>query len=1159
MLTVGLAGLAVSGAVYWALSVREYHLIEAQFRLDAEQRAGSVQRQFLDDLDVVRALMAFYRGSQEVDRVEFRAFSQTFFRSHRGIHALGWAPLVAQADRKQFEQRMQASLKGRFQIAPVASREGNKTPSKAQADCFPVVFIDPPQAGTMSPGLDLGSDPSFWAAIERARQTGELSASSRFRFGTAPWSFLVCAPVFRKDISAKKPLDHPDRLEGIVFGVFQIGPIMESALDQATEAGLDFQLFDESNPGKPELLYWRASRLHDDRFDAPGDLEDTKFAGTSHNITFAVAGRQWSIRCAPTRAYLSQRTTWLPGALFFCGLLITGMLIAFGAVLTVKARQVQDLVDQRTQELQVANVNLEREIAERKRTEVGLRDSQSLYSSLVENLPIHVTRKDLEGRITFANRSFCALLGKKLEDIINRTDYDFYPPELAEKYRRDDARVAQTGELFECVEQNQKDGQTRYVQVMKSPVHDASGKIVGTQVIFWDVTERIVAGAQLEKAKEAAESANRAKSAFLANMSHEIRTPLNAILGLTELVLDTRLASEQRQYLTLVRESAESLLALVNDILDFSKIEAGKLAIDSAQFDLHELLGDTLRAMAVRAHHKGLELACRIRQGVPIAVIGDPTRLRQIIVNLVGNAIKFTERGEVVVEVDCRSRWNDEVLLHFGVTDTGIGISEEKRTLIFDAFEQADTTMTRRFGGTGLGLAISARLVELLRGRIWLESEVGRGSSFHFTTTLHQAPGEPMETGVSTASMVGLQVLAIDDNATSRTILDEMLRSWGMRPVLAANAREGIQILRQSQKTPEPIRLALVDANMPSQNGFDLVEHFRHEAGLSTKIIMMLTSGDRPGDISRCEQLRVAAYVLKPIKQSELFDAIALAMGIAVADEEDHPALATNRRIHTRSLRLLLAEDSLVNQKLVTALLERQGHKVVLANTGREAVAAVQNNRFDMVFMDIQMPEMDGLEATARIRAAEKDSGTHIPIVAMTAHAMTGDRERCLQAGMDDYLAKPIRAKRLLEVIEALVGGVAQPLTLPSSVASEARSQTACDWSAALNSVKGDRALLTMVAETFLEEAPQLLAAMRQALDRKETAELRRLAHTLKGSVDYFGASRLFDRAYQLEKIAQDGKLEEAESVFLTLAHELEQFIAVLRRDLRGSEDTGQR
>ncbi len=819
LLTVGLAGLAVSGAVYWALSVREYRVIDTRFRLDAEQRAGTIQRQFLDDLDVVRALLAFYRGSRDVERAEFRAFSQTFFRSHRGIHALGWAPAVPQSEKARFEQSTQSGMKGRFRITQAAPREQSQATTPPHTECYPLVFLDPPQTGVLSIGLDLSSDPSVLSAIERAQRTSDLSATDRFRFGSAPWSFLVCAPVFRKDIAAKKAADHPERLEGLAVGVFQIGPIMESALDRSTEAGIDFQLYDESTPGKPELLYWRPSRLHDDRFDAPGDLEDTQFAGTSHNVTFAMAGRQWSIRCAPTHAYLAQRTTWLPGALFVCGLLITGLLVTFGAVLTVKARQVQDLVVQRTLELQQANTHLEREVAERKRAEVVLRDSQSLYSSLVENLPIHVTRKDLEGRITFANQSFCALLGKRLDEIVNRTDYDFYPPALAEKYRRDDARVAQTGELFECVEQNQKDGQTRYVEVMKSPVHDASGKIVGTQVIFWDVTERIVAGAQLEKAKEAAESANRAKSAFLANMSHEIRTPLNAILGLTEVVLDTRLISEQRQYLTLVRESAESLLALVDDILDFSKIEAGKLAVECAQFDLHELLGDTLRAVAVRAHHKGLELACRIRPGVPIAVIGDPTRLRQIIVNLTGNAIKFTERGEVVVEVDCRSRWNGEVLLHFSVSDTGIGISEEKRALIFDAFEQADTTTTRRFGGTGLGLAISARLVELLRGRIWLESEVGQGSTFHFSVTLREVPGEPAEIGLPSTGVRGLRVLAIDDNATSRTIVDEMLRSWDMRPVLAPNAREGIQLLRQSQKTQDPIRLALVDANCLPRTG----------------------------------------------------------------------------------------------------------------------------------------------------------------------------------------------------------------------------------------------------------------------------------------------------------------------------------------------------
>ena len=1014
-------------------------------------------------------------------------------------------------------------------------------------------------------GLDLGSDPSFLDAIDRAQRTGDLAASARFRIGGESWSFLVCAPIFRrempgnKEMPGKKTVEPSDRLGGIVLGIFQIGPIMVDALDRSTEAGIDFQLFDESTPGKPELLQWRPSRLHDERFDAPGDLAETEFRGLLHNVAFAMAGRQWSVHCAPTRTYMAQRKTWLPGALLVCGLLITALLAMFGAVITVKAEQIQDVVVQRTLQLRKANEDLEREVAEHKRTERVLRDSQSLYSSLVENLPIHVTRKDLQGRITFANRSFCALLGKPLEEIIGKTDYDFYPPDMADKYRRDDARVAQSGELFECVEQNQKGEETRFVQVMKSPVHDASGKIVETQVIFWDVTQRIWAETQLEKAKDAAEAANRAKSAFLANMSHEIRTPLNAILGLTELVLDSRLTSEQRQYLTLVHGSGESLLSLVNDILDFSKIEAGKLDLDRAQFDLHEMLGDTLRALAVRAHHKGLELACRIRPGVPIAVIGDAARLRQIIVNLAGNAIKFTDRGEVVVEVDCRSRYDGEVLLHFSVSDTGTGISEEKRSLVFGAFEQGDSTATRKYGGTGLGLAICSRLVELLRGRVWLESEVGRGSTFHFTTTLAEVAGDGGEDRAPPSAIHGLRVLVIDDNATCRGILDDMLMSWDMRPVLASGPGEAVRLLRQAQESGNPIGLALVDANMPSLGGFELVERIREQPGLDTKIVMMLTSGDRPGDISRCEQLRVAAYVLKPIKHSELFDAIALALGDVLPDEKDTQTLAALRRSQVRPLQVLLAEDSLVNQKLVTAILDREGHRVVVANNGKEAVAAVRARSFDVVFMDVQMPEMDGLEATAQIRGAEKATGTHVPIIAMTAHAMKGDRERCLEAGMDEYLAKPIRAKRLLETIETLLGSSA--VTPPHSDQSpaEIEARTGYDWSAALTSVKGDQDLLRVVAETFLEESPLLLSAMQQAIAQNDSAELRRLAHTLKGSVDYFGACRIFDRAYQLEKMGQEGKVEGAASVLQTLETELGEFVAVLRRYLHTDGLQGQR
>ncbi|MFH1267179.1 MAG: response regulator, partial [Planctomycetota bacterium] len=577
-----------------------------------------------------------------------------------------------------------------------------------------------------------------------------------------------------------------------------------------------------------------------------------------------------------------------------------------------------------------------------------------------------------------------------------------------------------------------------------------------------------------------------------------------------------------------------------------------------------ESLGDTMKSLALRAHTKGLELACRIRPDVPERFLGDAGRLRQIVVNLVGNAVKFTEAGEVVVDVELESQGDEEATLHFAVTDTGIGVPSEKQAVIFDAFEQADNSTTRRFGGSGLGLAISTRLVEVMGGRIWVQSEVDRGSTFHFTACFGLPRGEAARAAPRKPAIVqDTRVLVVDDNATNRRILQEMLQNWGMRPSVVGGAREALSLLRQTYQAGEPYELVLTDANMPEVDGFALVKHIRKDPELSSTIIMMLTSGDRPGDISRCEQLGVAAYLLKPIKQSELFDAIVMALGIAAPEDEGREGLAAEEPKRLRPLRVLLAEDSLVNQKLAVALLERHGHTVAVANHGREAIAALAVQDFDLVLMDVQMPEMDGLEATAVIRAREKQTGRHVAIIAMTAHAMKGDRQRCLEAGMDEYIAKPIRASVVFNTIEAVLGTpVAERTPRDPKSAGETPLPEAVeggpDWPAALESFKGDRALLKTVVEASLEESPRLMAAIREAIDAGDATALRLAAHTLRGSLRYFGESAAYEQASRLEMMAEDGNLSLAEETWAALDGQMRRFTPILldyvRRDEAGDE-----
>ncbi|RMG41313.1 MAG: response regulator [Planctomycetota bacterium] len=809
------------------------------------------------------------------------------------------------------------------------------------------------------------------------------------------------------------------------------------------------------------------------------------------------------------------------------------------------------------------------EMTLRRQSEQLLRDSEALYQSLVEAVPVSLIRKDRDGRFVFANQAFCQDVGREWKDIEGKTDFDFFPRPLAEKYRKDDLRVMKERKVFETVEEHKgADGQRRYVRVLKSPVYDAGDNVVGVQIIFWDVTaerlremdlresearkqvifeasldpmiitdedgrilefnraaertfryrrrdvigqnindlifaeetrgrmqdnlqrfalsheegsligrhvevplvkadgERFIGEVAMQplplrgkvafavvirdvtqrkqyeqalsEAKDAAEAANRAKSDFLANMSHEIRTPMNAIIGMTELVLDTELTAEQREYLGLVKDSAESLLALINDILDFSKIEAGKLHLVNEPFAIHDRLGDLVKSLAQRAHDRGLELAFEISEAVPEMVVGDITRLRQVLLNLLGNAIKFTERGEVVLSVDVKRDLGNELLLEFTVRDTGIGIPEDRQQQIFEAFEQADSSTTRRYGGTGLGLAISSRLVQLMGGEIAVESSPGAGSTFRFTIVVGKTDIAPPRRDRLPASLRGRRVLVVDDNATNRRILVQMLTNWELLPEAADGVPTALQTLQTLHDQGTPVELVITDVNMPDRDGFDLLEALRGDERYRELPVILLTSAARPHELEQCRRLGVARYMTKPIKQSELLEALQLVAGNA-APTEDARRTAADRDepLFARPLKILLAEDSVPNQKLALGLARRRGHRMDVVDTGAKAVEALEGDAdYDVVLMDVQMPQMDGLEATRRIRRRERRTGEHVPIIAMTAHAMKGDRERCLEAGMDGYVSKPVRARELFRTIHEVLqrlGRLPQPAETPDS------------------------------------------------------------------------------------------------------------------------------
>ena len=764
--------------------------------------------------------------------------------------------------------------------------------------------------------------------------------------------------------------------------------------------------------------------------------------------------------------------------------------------------------------------------------------------ALIASTPVAIAVLDDQRVVRSVNPAFEALFGYAAAEVVGAgIDRLIVPEALRSESSELETRVRR-GEVVRVeLERMRKDGARIQVRLSAAAVKAAAdGALVA---LYEDISDRKAAEAAMREARDLAERVAQARSAFLANMSHEIRTPMNAVLGFVELVLDTELAPEQRRALELVRTSSEALLTILNDILDYSKIEAEHLELEAIAFDLPKVVHATATLLAVRAREKHLELTVDVPPDVPQMVRGDPTRVRQVLMNLIGNAIKFTDQGEVDVSASVARRDAGAATVQFRVRDTGIGISAEQLGTIFQEFTQADASMTRRYGGTGLGLAISRRLVALMGGELAVTSEVGRGSEFSFALSflLEEAQAKAR----AAVSLGGRRLLVVDDNETNRRIVRDMLGAEGMAVHEAPRADAGLEALRRAARAGAPYDLAILDAQMPDQDGFELATVIRADRGLAQTRLLILTSAGQRGDGERCRQLGIQAYLTKPIARADLVEAVGTVLAGAVSAPGEADLVTRHSIAESRhALRILLAEDNPVNQQVATAMLVKRGHQVDVVSNGREAVDAVVRERYDVVLMDIQMPEMDGFEATAKIRALPQ--GRTLPIIALTAHALSGERERCLERGMSGYLAKPFKAHDLFAVVEGRGTQPADTTAAPSPAVDLAAFRRTMEEAGAAEAVDG-------ILETFVATLPQRLEALTVAARGSDAEPLQRAAHAFKSAAGTIGAGRLAALLEDMERAAQDGDVAGACDKLEHVRGEAQAALEYLQTATKGGQD----
>ena len=1155
---VSCAGLLLCAAVFGVTRSMEEQEARAQFANRATLKAHAIRQAVGEYRLALESVRALFLASEEVSREEFTAGVSHLVDYCGAIQALEWVPRVRQADRAEYERRAaQEGLPG-FRITE-RGLDGKRVPAARREEYFPVYYVRPLSGNEEAAGFDLASEPMRAETLEQACDTASAVVTPPIRLiQEKGWQtgVLFVAPLFSGPVENLSKAERRQKLKGYVVLVVRMGDVLNTSLSGAQEE-IHAAVVDMTGE-KGQILATRPEQdvsVFRDGWAVPTDLK------VEENV--AIGGRTWRIVCAAGPAYTADSHAWYPFIILAVGVVLTLVLSMYLTSLRGRTDRIQAMVEAKT---------------------AALAENQAYLQTVFDTVGAGIVLIDpATHKIADVNRAAAGLIGLERSDIVGQFCHRFICPAT-----EGSCPITDMGQTVNQAERVLVNAAGQDVPVMKTVTAVVVNGRPHLLESFFDISAQKVAQKTVEETNrrlqealnqashlaQEAEKATAAKSEFLANMSHEIRTPMNGVMGMIELLLDTGLSEQQRHQAQTAYRSAESLLVVLNDILDFSKIEAGKLELNPVPFDLRTTVEEVAHLLAPQARSKDLELVVRYAPTAPSYLLGDVGRIRQIVTNLLGNAIKFTQRGHILVSVEAPEVKQGLAALHVTVADTGTGISADKLEVIFDKFAQADASTTRKFGGTGLGLAISRSLVQMMGGRIWAESELGKGSVFHFAVTLPVDENPPAPVRVRPEDLAGLRVLVVDDHPVNRHVLSELLLSWDMAPELAADGPSALQALAKARDENRPFPLVLVDACMPGMDGLELCRQVRHDASFQVKAVMMLSSLEHGSQAAKCREIGIDSYLVKPVRQAELFDAILLAMGRAGVPSAE-PRTAATVSV-SRSLQVLLAEDNPVNQEVATSLLDALGCTVTPALSGLEAVQAVQSRTFDLVFMDVQMPDMGGLEATQKIRQWERQAGGHVHIVAMTAHALKGDDQRCREAGMDDYITKPISGRRMAEVLNRFAGTQAAGDTKAAGAAASPETRPpprpegpmpderpVIDIHDFLDRCMNQPAIAQRVLEKFGESAAGLVREIEQALRRADTATAGRHAHTLKGAAANISAERLRGVAAIMEQQCVAGADAAAQTTLLALQVEVKrcrdhvpqaigQIVATVQGSLRG-------